>query len=316
MKCELCHKEEAQTALTLQKEGKEVELYVCKKCARAEKAKHSEDCAGASDVEITMSGMLADGQGIPRDMAEKVMSAVDDIFSQITRKLKGNAPDEENDKFCEADNPSECNPPSTVYNERSKGRRLHVNKFESPYVLCDCLHLEGLFQTGDIDKVLSDLYNKGVLAVPYDFDDGTEIAHLYEIRYTCHKDEAVQLVERAIESEKEARTQLTREYTRRFGDMICRALAVLKSCRLLDPCELLDLLSPVRIAVLEGVLDGITLEEVDLLMTKIFQNEFTVKDYNARDMNADYERNLKLADVTTAKFATVTLNNKAKRLLK
>ena len=37
MQCELCHKNKAEKAITIKKDGAEKELYVCAACAKAER---------------------------------------------------------------------------------------------------------------------------------------------------------------------------------------------------------------------------------------------------------------------------------------
>lgn len=314
MKCELCHKKEAETALTMQKDGKEVELYVCKACAQAERKKHPENFVSndssrseSGDVQISFSGMIPGGPEIPPDMAEKVMSAVDDIFSQLKSELK-NMPS--HDEEPESD---EGYFPKRAYRDsRGKGRHLGLKDFDHLAVVRDCLHLEGLFQTSGIYSILSSCSDRGVSLVSYEFDDGQQLGHLYEVRYTCPKTQAVEFVKETIERELQARQKVLNDFPRRFGDMICRALAILKCCRLLDPDELLDLLSPVRLAVIAGVLDGITLDEVDSIMTKIDLKGWI----DVADVQESYENAIKLADVTTMKFAKVFFNENAKRILK
>ena len=39
MKCELCHQKDAETAIQLEKDGEEQELYVCRECANRERVR-------------------------------------------------------------------------------------------------------------------------------------------------------------------------------------------------------------------------------------------------------------------------------------
>ena len=58
---------------------------------------------------------------------------------------------------------------------------------------------------------------------------------------------AGRVVKAILREERNARIRLFEELPRVFGDSLCRALAVLKNCRLLSPGECFDLLSPLRL---------------------------------------------------------------------
>ena len=83
---------------------------------------------------------------------------------------------------------------------------------------------------------------------------------------TITPERAKRVAEDLLREEKNARIRLKEELPRVFGDSLCRALAILKNCRLLSAGELFDLLSPMRLAAKEKMLDGITLAEIERMM--------------------------------------------------
>ena len=90
-----------------------------------------------------------------------------------------------------------------------------------------------------------------------------------------------------------------------FGDSACRALAVLKNCRLLSSGELFDLLSPLRLAAIEGELEGISQREIDRMMTELdLSGSDEQLTQEARD-RADAER----ADEMNRRFEEVMLDD-------
>ena len=94
---------------------------------------------------------------------------------------------------------------------------------------------------------------------------------------------------------------------RYFEDALCRALSILKNARLLSSGELLDLLSPLRLAALESMLDGITLRRLEAMIAAIdiYSGEETL-DVRQRD-KIDAER----ADDMNRRFEDVVLNERA-----
>ena len=92
-----------------------------------------------------------------------------------------------------------------------------------------------------------------------------------------------------------------------FGDSLCRALAILKNCRLLSPGELFDLLSPLRLAALENMLEGITLKEIGEMLLSIDLSSKEEKESVQERDRIDAER----ADQMNRRFEDVVLNERA-----
>ena len=110
MKCELCHKADAETALRLEKDGKEQELYVCKTCAAAAKHSGKKKDDGGKDVKVVRAGdkppqfvedffkaamELVDGLGHlaeERNTEKKVCPACHANWEQITKQERLGCP--------------------------------------------------------------------------------------------------------------------------------------------------------------------------------------------------------------------------------
>ena len=108
-----------------------------------------------------------------------------------------------------------------------------------------------------------------------------------------------------VKQELYARQMLVEDSPRIFEDSVMRALAVLKSARLLSPWELFDLLSPIRLAANLGRLVGISRDEVVSMMAAQARKPDlpppeTIADERKRD-----NRDAALADRTNKRFAQV-----------
>ena len=104
-----------------------------------------------------------------------------------------------------------------------------------------------------------------------------------------------------IDQERNARVRLFEELPRVFGDSLCRALAVLKNCRLLSPGEFFDLLSPLRLAALEDMLDGVTLKDIDRWLVDVdlssSEDKLSLEERDAADADRADEMNARFEDV-------------------
>jgi protein-arginine kinase len=114
-------------------------------------------------------------------------------------------------------------------------------------------------------------------------------------------------VDDLVKQERNARIKLLEDMPRVFGDSLCRALSILKNCRLLAPGELFDLLSPLRLAALEKMLDGIKLSEIEKIQNAInLTGSEDRLEQHERD-RLDAER----ADAMNRRFEDVVLNERA-----
>lgn len=104
-----------------------------------------------------------------------------------------------------------------------------------------------------------------------------------------------------------ARKTLLDENPRILEDAVARALAILKSARLLAPLELFDLLSPILLAANMNRLSGISSRDVRSLMIAQIKKPLlpppeTIADERRRD-----NRDAALADRVNRHFASVSL---------
>ncbi len=312
MKCELCHKNKAETALTLEKDGKEEELYVCKKCAAKAKAKGVENEGGDEDlkslngIRLTMSNITPNGEQDPAmdEVATRLMSAVDALFDHIGDSIKKGVPLEQ----ALAKVPRELSPRgafnSTAHQE---GRHFSVEDMPGEFIVKDSLQLEGLFQTLELENVIAACADHGVNLVPYEIDNFDAAGHVYEVRYTNKTKDVAGIVKDVCDREERARYNILKESPRIFMDTVCRALAILKNCRLLGRGELFDLLSPLRVAAIKGLTDCISpvkitelMERIDLLdddTLRLLPEELNREDANRADTVNELFKNVELSIV-------------------
>ena len=81
----------------------------------------------------------------------------------------------------------------------------------------------------------------------------------------------------------------------------------MKNCRLLSPGETFDLLSPLRLAAKEGLLEGIEPAEIERLLAEADLTSAEDKLEQAERDRVDAER----ADEMNARFEDVVLNERA-----
>lgn len=174
------------------------------------------------------------------------------------------------------------------------------------------LHLEGLHLIGELEPCIRGLEAMRMCAESITIAGIRQTAHLFRVVNAVtlgEKEETLVkrstfTVESLVEQELNARVRLVDELPRVFSDSVCRALAILKSARLLSPAETLDLLSPIRIAASMRFLSGITASEVDRMFMSIPVFEPEEPDVDRRDF-ADGKR----ADQINRRFARVVPNN-------
>ncbi len=77
MKCEICHKADAETAIVLKKDGEERELYVCKKCAAA--AKHPKGGKRGNGKSVTVIGPGKDAPPFVEEFFKAALGLVDGL---------------------------------------------------------------------------------------------------------------------------------------------------------------------------------------------------------------------------------------------
>jgi len=284
MKCELCHNADAQVAI----EKNDEELYVCKACAEKERVSRQKRSQRTRKItrdgmEMTVTEITPDGVEPPQ-IVKAIMNAFDGVLSGIEKASQ------------EA--------------KKSEKPALHdfpVERAESAYRIGSGLHLEGLYLIGEFEAVRRAAHALNMDLIGITADGVKDAGHVYRLGYTGPQEQAKRFVEDLLAQERNARIRLREEMPRVFGDSLCRALAILKNCRLLSPGEFFDLLSPLRLAAIEKMLDGITLKTIEAMMMKIdLSSKEDGMDVVERD-RIDAER----ADEMNARFEDVVLNEKA-----
>ena len=290
MKCELCHQKDAETAIQVEKDGVADELYVCRECAnngrvrRQKKSQRTRKMTGLPPG-VSMSVTQIGGEGEnPPPIIEAIMNAFQGMVSEMEGKVLEKAPAKEADSF-----------------------EFPCGRIAAPYRVGDALQLEGLFLIGEIEAVRRAMRALGLQLVGTTADGIADAGHVYRIRYTGSSERAKRVVKDLLAQERNARVRLFEEMPRVFGDSLCRSLAVLKNCRLLAPGELFDLLSPLRLAALEKMLDGITLKEIESMMAEI---DLSSKEDKVDQVERDRIDGLR-ADAMNSRFEDVVLNERA-----
>lgn len=73
MKCEICHRAEAETAITVRRDGEERELYVCAACAKAARDGRPGQPPQRRSPRVTIVG--GDGGDVPQPIVEEFVKA-------------------------------------------------------------------------------------------------------------------------------------------------------------------------------------------------------------------------------------------------
>lgn len=188
-------------------------------------------------------------------------------------------------------------------------------------VICALVHLEGLHLIGDIPQVLNAFEGARIDYECFGDSEFRTPAHLFSIAnftslgITSEKliDRFTKFLNHLIVQEMAARESLAGENVRILADSVCRSLAVLKSARLLDHIELLDILSPLRLAAFLRILNGISEPEIWEMMKNVLDHpELRARD--SRDCDPSDSPDAALADSINERFSTVTINSRGKRL--
>ena len=290
MKCELCHKADAETAIRRGEGDDADELYVCAACAKSERQRRQKKSQRTRKAKglppgVTMSVTEVSGDG---DGPPPIIGAIMDAFHDMVSDL------EKAEKTAKA----------------KKEPKLHdfpSSRVDAAYRIGDRLHLEALHLIGEMGAVKRAMHALGMDLAGVEVDGVTDSGHVYTLRYPGSAEQAKRIAEALLREERNARVRLFEEMPRVFGDALCRALAVMKNCRLLSPGECFDLLSPLRLAAKERMLDGITAAEIEKMLQETdLSNSEDKLEQEERD-RVDAER----ADEMNRRFEDVVLNERA-----
>ena len=303
MKCELCHNADAETAIVRGEGDAAEELYVCHACAKAERQrrqKKSQRTRKVTGLPPGMSMSITEIRRVSDDAGEDagedengenpppilgaIMNAFQDMVSDIEKAAK--------------------------QSKDEKGPDYHdfpASRVDAAYRIGTRLHLEGLHLIGELDAVKRAVRALRMELVGVSADGVHETGHVYTLRYAGSSEQVKRVVEDLLREERNARVRLFEELPRVFGDSLCRALAIMKNCRLLSPGEYFDLLSPLRLAAKEEMLDGITSDEIEKMLLDVDLTSSEDKLEQAERDKVDAER----ADEMNRRFEDVILNERA-----
>lgn len=184
-------------------------------------------------------------------------------------------------------------------------------------------HLEALHLIGDLPQVLNGIDAVRFCTASIVEDGITQAAHIFRVRNASmlgiSEEDLIARAQRIFTDlttqEYNARKALVEETPRILEDAVARSLAILRSARLLAPGELLDLLSPIRLAVTMGFIDGITFQETLKMMRAQLDAPELPPAETAEDDRKRDARDAKLADRVNKRFADVQLSSLAKEYL-
>ena len=295
MKCELCHNADAATAIVRGEGDAAEELYVCHACAKAEhqrrqkKSQRTRKVTGLPpgvSMSITQIGPTGEGENgeNPPPILGAIMNAFQDMVSDLEKAAKES--------------------------KAEKGPDYHdfpSSRVDDAYRIGGRFHLEGLHLIGELDAVKRAVRALRMELVGVTADGVKDAGHVYTLRYAGSSEQVKRVVEDLLREERNARVRLFEELPRVFGDSLCRALAILKNCRLLSPGEYFDLLSPLRLAAKEEMLDGIASGEIEKMLVEVDLTSSEDKLEQADRDKIDAER----ADEMNKRFEDVMLNERA-----
>lgn len=309
MKCELCQKNAAETAVTTTRDGVEDELYVCKECAEKERARRQKKSlrsrrdSSRPQPGVSMTVTRIGGGEKPPPIIEAIMNAVEGVVSEINGEASAK---DKGKKDGEADAAKDQPVEEDLVALSCKG-------VKSAYRIRGGLHLEGLYLIGELEATKRAFRAVGMRLEGISAQGLRETGHIYRIMARKDAGEAAsRMLDDVLEQEANARARLVDDdMVRVMGDAICRALGTLRNCRLLSHAELLDILSPIRLAVMDGYIDGLTQKEVDSMMSKIeFPDDANPENYDQETIDSIDSG---LADEMNERFENVILTEEAER---
>lgn len=136
------------------------------------------------------------------------------------------------------------------------------------------LHLPGLVFTNEVEKVLKGAVQIG-MAVRGLYGEGSEIKgslfqisnqHTLGLREEDVIETIMKLTRMIMDIEKKARDVIFEKAQHEFEDKVFRSLAVLRSARIINTDEVLNLLSAIRFGVGVGVIKDVTLGMINEIM--------------------------------------------------
>lgn len=248
MKCEICHERTAQTAIG--EDGNGEELYVCEECAKRERARRQKRRERTRKSQETAAIAQFNGDD-PPPFIKSLLGAVTDMVNDLEKIMDAKAKEGGEETAERAMQPLDC------------------AEIDAPYVLRGRLHLEGLHLIGELEAVRRAVDALGLRLDGISLDGIFDTGHAFNFSHPGNSALAKRVLGDILRQERNARIRLVNEMPRVFSDSVCRALAILKNCRLLSEGEYFDLLSPLRLAAISGQLEGISLAKIEKLLASI-----------------------------------------------
>lgn len=248
MKCEICNSADARKAIERKNaDGTPEELYVCEECAAKEHAASKKKRSRSVTTQrghITLSGDL--------ENAPPFIGAIIDAVTGIVGEM------------------NKAGPAAAASAEKPvRMKNLSLSGVNAEYLVSGGLHLEGLFLIGEIDACRRALHALGMDIVAHEQDGVKNPGHVYKVTYSTVLSSARTVLRSLVRQERNARGRLLQDMEHIFDDAICRALAIIKNCRLLAAGEYYDMLSTLRLAALAGKLDGIDVPAIEEQMETV-----------------------------------------------
>jgi len=262
MKCELCHEKAAEVAITVSRNGAEEELYVCKTCAQKERTlrqKKSQRTRKVTGLPPGVSMSITEvKKGDAPPFIEALMEAMMDDLEKATEQFG-----KEVDRF-----------KREVEGKNDDAfKSVALDGVDKKFLFLGRLHLEALRLIGELEPSQRALHALGMRLRGIEEDGVKDVAHIYEVEVEKvggdREERAKRVLTDLVAQEGNARRRLTGDLKRIFSDALCRALAVMKNCRLVTAAEVIDMLSPLKIGAQEKLLDGITLREIEELAERM-----------------------------------------------
>lgn len=163
------------------------------------------------------------------------------------------------------------------------------------------VHLPGLAETGNLNKVLHIVNNFGMNVRGVYGEGSQSMGNIYQISNNqtlgISEQEIVKnmkiITEKIIEQEKVARKYLGKEQVR-FEDKVYRAFGILENARLLSSNECIDLLSDVKLGTDMGVISELDDTKVKKLF--LYTKPANLQKYCGKIMNEN-ERDMKRTEI-------------------
>lgn len=170
------------------------------------------------------------------------------------------------------------------------------------------LHLPALTENGAMSRISANLSKLG-LTIRGTYGEGSKaIGALYQlsnqITLGLRENEAIENLQsitvQLMEEERKARAQMSDEIV--WQDKIDRAAGILKTARVLSSSEFMELLSYIRFGISTGVLQGLTIEELNALSVKVQPATLMAQAGKSLDQNERDVLRAKLAREVCAKI--------------